>query len=186
MNMEINLWIRSYIDGRIRIRNPLLKKLDVTTVTTFKEKALCIKGIQTLEINPKVGSLLLLWDKHQLTRQEIENYLVLWFSTIQTQTSIPSRTVTNISSKKMDTNCQDARNTIQKIYEKSMDCIAPIMAPNSGSLRRSRRVAQNRLMLGLATASIASIALNTRWHATLGYAFSAFLVIHLYQHRRVL
>ena len=57
-------YIRSYMPGRIRLRHPALKSAQAAAaVRGFLEN---MEGVVRLELNPRVGSLLLFWDPEKL------------------------------------------------------------------------------------------------------------------------
>lgn len=62
-------YIRSYIPGRIRIRHPALKsEAAEAAVRGFLEK---MEGVTGLELNRRVGSLLLTWDPAKLDIEQL-------------------------------------------------------------------------------------------------------------------
>ena len=56
--------IRSYFPGRLRARHASLKNAE--TVKQVKTFLAGLEGVRSVEINPRVGSLLLLWDPAKL------------------------------------------------------------------------------------------------------------------------
>ena len=81
----------------------------------------------------------------------------------------------------------DAGSLAKKGADRTLDMLAPVVAPDVKAGGRSRRVTQNRLMLAGYAASIASLAFrSTAAHWVIGSFFTALLGVHLYQHRRVL
>ena len=67
----------------------------------------------------------------------------------------------------------------------SLGVLARVIAPDVNKGGRAKRVAQNRLMLGVLMLSIVSLlGSNTRAHTILGTAFTVLLGIHLWQHRK--
>ena len=74
----------------------------------------------------------------------------------------------------------------KKLGQTALDRAAKMLVPEVKNTKRARRMAQNRIMLGLGSASVASLVFNKTGHGYLGWGFAAFVLLHLWQHRRVL
>ena len=74
---ELKQYIRSYVPGRLRLRHPGLKGIDADTEKLIVETVTSASGITGCTINPEVGSLLLTWDRHALTEEDLLGYLSL-------------------------------------------------------------------------------------------------------------
>ena len=74
----------------------------------------------------------------------------------------------------------------KKLGQTALDRAAKMLVPEVKNTKRARRMAQNRIMLGLGSASVASLVFNKTGHGYLGWGFDAFVLLHLWQHRRVL
>lgn len=74
----------------------------------------------------------------------------------------------------------------KKLGRTALDGAAKMLVPEVKNTKRARRMAQNRIMLGLGSASVASLVFNKTGHGYLGWGFAAFVLLHLWQHRRVL
>ena len=77
---------------------------------------------------------------------------------------------------------KDAASRLQE----TADVLVRTLVPDVKNIKRARRMAQNRVMLGLGAACVAALAMNKRLHGVLGYAFTALALVHSYQHRRVI
>ena len=75
---ELKQYIRSYVPGRLRLRHPGLKGIDADTEKLIVETVTSASGITGCTINPEVGSLLLTWDRHALTEEDLLGYLSFW------------------------------------------------------------------------------------------------------------
>lgn len=68
-------YVRSYMPGRIRLRHPALKSPEaVSALKEFLEK---MDGVTALEVNPRVGSLLLYWDPEKLDIESLKAMAVM-------------------------------------------------------------------------------------------------------------
>ena len=68
-------YVRSYMPGRIRLRHPALKSPEAASaLNEFLGK---MEGVTALEINPKVGSLLLYWDPEKLDIESLKAMAVM-------------------------------------------------------------------------------------------------------------
>lgn len=56
--------IESFIEGRVRLRSPLLG--DRTLADCLKKHLLAVDGIRSAEVNPRTSGLLLEYDKERL------------------------------------------------------------------------------------------------------------------------
>ncbi|MGE9984987.1 HMA2 domain-containing protein [Desulfovibrio sp. SGI.169] len=62
-------YVRSFSDGRVRIRHPALRREDVSAV--LKAKLPAIDGVLSLECNTLSGSALILYDSARLPRERL-------------------------------------------------------------------------------------------------------------------
>ena len=63
-------YVRSYMPGRLRLRHPALKSPEAASaLNDFLGK---MEGVTALEINPRVGSLLLYWDPEKLDIESLK------------------------------------------------------------------------------------------------------------------
>ena len=56
--------IESFIEGRVRLRSPLLS--DRSLADCLKKHLLAVEGIRSAEVNPRTNGLLLEYDKERL------------------------------------------------------------------------------------------------------------------------
>lgn len=68
-------YVRSYVPGRIRLRHPALKS--PAAVKALQEFLGKMDGITALEVNPRVGSLLLYWDPEKLDIESLKAMAVM-------------------------------------------------------------------------------------------------------------
>ncbi|MCD7984460.1 MAG: hypothetical protein LUG19_09460 [Desulfovibrio sp.] len=62
-------YVRSFSDGRVRIRHPALRREDVAA--TAKEKLSAVDGVRSLEFNTLSGSVLILYDSARLPKERL-------------------------------------------------------------------------------------------------------------------
>lgn len=192
--MTLEQSIRSLTPGRARLRHPMLKTLKGEALATFTSTLLAWPGILSAEVNPRVGSLLLTWDKDALTAEELMAAASLFFPEVPDETPVqaPVKPVATLKEAAdagagmISGALKKAEGLLKEPSGKVLDALAPYVAPDQRRAARRRRVTQNRLMLGALTGSISAIALRSSAHAALGWVFTALLALHLYQHRRVL
>ena len=202
---EVKQYIRSYVPGRLRLRHPGLKGIDADTEKLIVETVTSASGITGCTINPEVGSLLLTWDRHALTKEDLLGYLSFWAAFIPGDAlgEMPAEA----SAEDADEAAQPCAPVAAKIAEgkaagkelaasvianakvytdAGLDVLAPWIAPDQKNAARRRRVTQNRLMLAAGVGSVALLALRGSAHASMGWVFAAMALVHLYQHRTVL
>ena len=78
--------IRSYFPGRLRARHASLKNAE--TVKQVKTFLAGLEGVRSVEINPRVGSLLLLWDPAKL---DIEQLKALASAALPEEKPVPAK-----------------------------------------------------------------------------------------------
>lgn len=202
---EVKQYIRSYVPGRLRLRHPGLKGIDADTEKLIVETVTSASGIAGCTINPEVGSLLLTWDRHALTEEDLLGYLSFWAAFIPGDAL--GETTEEASAEDEDEAAQPCSPVATKIAEgkaagkelaasaianakvytdAGLDVLAPWIAPDQKNAARRRRVTQNRLMLAAGVGSVALLALRGSAHASMGWVFAAMALVHLYQHRTVL
>lgn len=171
--------IRSYLPGRLRARHPSLIGMDDATVAQTCETIASLEGITDVSINPRVGSVVIRWDPNVLSDEALAGYLALYEASLGAEGESEDPTPAPADSPNAPAACA----WIDRVLEQG----ARWIAPGQKNVKRAKRVAQNRLMLALLGASVASLASGTyRVHAALGWSFVGLLAVHLYQHRRVL
>ena len=83
--------IRSYFPGRLRARHASLKNAE--TVKQVKTFLAGLEGVRSVEINPRVGSLLLLWDPAKL---DIEQLKALASAALPEEKPVPALSLIHI------------------------------------------------------------------------------------------
>lgn len=66
--------ISSFIDGRVRLRHPLLKEQH--RALAFCAPLLALEGIKSIDGNPRTGSALICYDTKQLSREQLMTELL--------------------------------------------------------------------------------------------------------------
>ena len=199
---ELKKYIRSYVPGRLRLRHPGLKNLDADTTALIVETVKSAAGITDCVINPEVGSLLLTWDRHALTEEDLLGYLSFWAAFIPTDamgeapvameedakapTAVHIRDRFAAGTDAGRRAVKTALSHAKVVTDAGLDVLAPYIAPDQKSTARRRRVTQNRLMLAAGVGSVALLAVRASAHPCLGWLFAAMAAVHLYQHRTVI
>lgn len=62
-------YVRSFSDGRVRIRHPALRR--ATVVATAEEKLKSIDGVRSTEFNTLSGSVLILYDSDTISKDRL-------------------------------------------------------------------------------------------------------------------
>ncbi|CAK7049714.1 MAG: hypothetical protein DESF_02088 [Desulfovibrio sp.] len=62
-------YVRSFVDGRVRIRHPALCNASVAALAEARMKA--IAGVTSVECNPVSGSVLILYDSKALPKERL-------------------------------------------------------------------------------------------------------------------
>lgn len=192
--------VRSFCPGRLRLRLPLLRGASDEFVGMIRDALTAKEGVTGVDVNPRVGSLLLTWDPAVLTlepqalAEEAAGMLEM------------ARMMGYFDEK--DESCEEKCCACEGACaegvgsECACGCGAEKKACTCGcqefvdtakvALDRAQagfeRVAQNRLMLGLLAVSIAVLATGRAKgaHTGFGAGFLGLLAVHLLQHRRVL
>lgn len=175
MNAELKDALTSLMPGRARLRHPALKDLDGDTCQMLTDAVAGLQGVESVRVNPRVGSLLITWDEEQTDAATLLQTLQPWAQMLVADAP-------NASCPAAARACQA---NVNDLANKALDGLARVLAPDVRAGGRARRTAQNRLMLALGTGSVSSLALGKNWHAGLGWGFVAMLALHLWQHRKV-
>ncbi|GAB1252960.1 HMA2 domain-containing protein [Desulfovibrio falkowii] len=62
-------YVRSFVDGRVRIRHPALRNGSVAALAETRLKA--IAGVNAVECNPVSGSVLILYDSKAIPKERL-------------------------------------------------------------------------------------------------------------------
>lgn len=68
-NLRLLRYVRSFLDGRIRIRHPALQDREVVEVV--RKHLSAVRGVRSLQFNPDSGSVLILYDSAELPRERL-------------------------------------------------------------------------------------------------------------------
>lgn len=185
-------FVRSVCRGRARIRHESLKKLTQEEADALRAFISDMEGITSANINLRVGSLLITWDEKKTNADQLLTAAQFFLSDDEAEDNkqencIEQECRTQSRSGEYSTPASNAVRLLQNGAEHTLDLLSTVIAPDVRAGGRSRRVTQNRLMLGGYAASIAALTLrSTGAHWVIGTIFTTLLCIHLYQHRRVL
>lgn len=214
--------VRSFCPGRLRLRLPLLRGASDEFVGMIRDALTAKEGVTGVDVNPRVGSLLLTWDPAVLTLEPqalaeeaagmLEMARMMGYFDAKDE-SCEGKTCSSESEcaegeegacgcadKKACACCgKDLMDTakvaldraqagFERVADAPLQALARVIAPDVTKGARAKRVAQNRLMLGLLAVSIAVLATGRAKgaHTGFGAGFLGLLAVHLLQHRRVL
>ncbi len=158
--------IRSCVPGRVRVRHEALKNLAAGEIEALRQTISAVDGVQSVRVNPRTGSLLLYWDVRKISDEELLG-LAQWL-------------LAGLRAPAVQRPCERSQQ------ERRLDALARMLVPGVSNIKRARRMAKNRVMLGLGAASVASLAFSRRLHGVLGWAFALMTALHANDHRRVL
>lgn len=69
-------YVRSFMDGRVRLRHPALQNHQVARLA--QDGIAAIPGVLSVEVNPLSGSALLHYDHNRLNRDQLMQMGVAW------------------------------------------------------------------------------------------------------------
>lgn len=164
MTESLDKYIRSAIPGRVRVRHPAIK--DEETAASLRTFLQGLPGVRTIEINPRVGSLLLMWDPQKLSLEDLK---ALAQAALPAGQPEPAKASPSPQSPRLPA---------------AMTGLSPFR-PSRAVNRAVNRVLTGSyalLMLGLVPGFRRNLAL----HVLAGTAFSAFLAWHMVRYRRTL
>lgn len=72
--MQLDKYVRSFANGRLRIRHPALVGLSADEYKTIETMVLTVEGITSVQLNPSLGSALLLWDPLRLDAETLKDH----------------------------------------------------------------------------------------------------------------
>lgn len=75
-NLRFIKYVRSFMDGRVRLRHPALQNPRVARLT--RDGIAVIPGVLSVEVNSLSGSALLQYDSRQLSRDQLMRLGVAW------------------------------------------------------------------------------------------------------------
>lgn len=187
--MQLETYVRSFANGRMRVRHPALVGLDGEERQAIEAMVMAVNGVTSVSFNPSVGSALLLWDPLRLDVETMKDHLQGWLEMVEAGDDSALEEGTHAPQSEgcsLATCAKEALEPAKKIGQTALDSVAKAIVPDVKNTKRARRMAQNRIMLGLGSASVASLVFNKTGHGYLGWGFAAFVLLHLWQHRRVL
>lgn len=204
--LDPRTFVRSVTHGRARIRHASLKGLTADEVQSLADMISGFDGITSVEVNPRVGSLLVTWNEEKTNAEALLAAAAFFLpedeeapaaeeeasAVLDAEKTAPAEALPAKTCACRETVAKTAGGVLALAKEgagKALDLAAPIIAPDEvkGRSGRSRRVTQNRLMLGAFALSLAALAFRgMRAHVLFGVAYTLFLAAHLVQHRRVL
>lgn len=180
--------IRSLIPGRIRLRHPAIATLNAEDLATARSWLEGLDGVFAVEFNPRVGSVLILWNADEvpvsLFKENLENLLLL---------AVGMMAPTDESAQEGAPTCVEklahVADKAQQGVAKTIGTVASTIAghPEKHSIKRVERMALNRTMLGSLVVSLGGLAFkNYGLHGAAGVLFLGLLGLHLTNNRHLL
>jgi hypothetical protein len=156
--------IASCIDGRLRIRDELLRS--AAAADAVRRTLLAAPGIREVSANPRAGSLLILYQQAQTTLRKITDLLSRYLLPEKSApTSMPERAAL------------ERRSSERRTLPTRRSALVP----------RVRRQAVNLGMLAALLVSMAGAVLDAKTlHIVAGLVFLGIFAIHLFDKRRSL
>ncbi len=195
---DIRDCVRSLLPGRARLRHPMLFRLDAESCTEVCGMLEAIPGVTGATVNPRVGSLLITWNKDETTAEDllaaVEGYAAFFFGSGEEECA-ESEEAEASSAKHCGCVARAAdlaacaAGRVESAGVAAFGSAARVLMPATAvrSPRRAARMLQNRTMLGALALSVGALGVKQAGlHLWAGAAFMALLVLHLQQHRRVL
>ena len=76
MNLALLRYVKSFSEGRVRIRHPAVH--NAVTAEIVKKGILATKGVDSVEINTLSGSVLILYDASLLSKNQLIEMGLAW------------------------------------------------------------------------------------------------------------
>ncbi len=189
--MKTNEWalaVRSYIPGRLRLRLPFLREISSEDWALVQEWLMAQHESVKVQLNPRVGSVLLTWDAgaFTLSPEKLLTDACAWLEAARSfgmlsEPEPPRKDSPQESALKL------LAGRGESLANNLLDAIGPVVARDVKSPARRRRVSQNRLMLASLAASVLVLSFKgSKAHVAWAGAFLALLALHLWQHKKVL
>lgn len=184
--------VRSFAPGRLRLRLSLLRGLTEDDMTMLEAGVRSLGEFETVQCNPRVGSLLLTWDEaqHRLDLEKLAQGaadLLAFLPPADVPTDETPDDATPCAAQAAAAALTRAADGVESALGGVFERAGALIAADVHKGARRKRVAQNRLMLASFAATLLVLATKSRAaHTAAGVVFTAFLALHLWQHRRVL
>ena len=81
--MQLETYVRSFANGRMRVRHPALVGLDGEERQAIEAMVMAVDGVTSVSFNPSVGSALLLWDPLRLDVETMKDHLQGWLEMVE-------------------------------------------------------------------------------------------------------
>ena len=161
--MQLDKYVRSFANGRLRIRHPALVGLSADEYKTIETMVLTVEGITSVQLNPSLGSALLLWDPLRLDAETLKGHLQNWLVMVDGANEVADE-ASDPAQKPERCSLEECANEVlapaKKLGQTALDRAAKMLVPEVKNTKRARRMAQNRIMLGLGPLSCCCICGN--------------------------
>ena len=148
--MQLDKYVRSFANGRLRIRHPALVGLSADEYKTIETMVLTVEGITSVQLNPSLGSALLLWDPLRLDAETLKGHLQNWLVMVDGANEVADE-ASDPAQKPERCSLEECANEVlapaKKLGQTALDRAAKMLVPEVKNTKRARRMAQNRICL---------------------------------------
>ena len=185
--LDIEQAVRSRVPGRLRLRHPVVRMLGEDVLEEVRGLVLGIDGVESVEVNPVTGSVLVLWDEDVLPGDELLTTLDVYVAMALFDPEVSARLEASADPSVAAAVRRFADRLLRKgsrVVGHAAHLVAGTDAGAAGEKTVLRR-AGNRVMLGAVLATLLSLAVKGRGlHTAAGLLFTVLLLPHLVDHRK--
>lgn len=182
--LDIEQAVRSRVPGRLRLRHPVVRMLGEDVLEEVRGLVLGIEGVESVEVNPVTGSVLVRWDEDVLSGDELLTTLDVYVAMALFDPEVSAR----LEASADPTVAAAVRRFADRLLRKGSRVVghaAHLVAGADAGEKTVLRRAGNRVMLGAVLATLLSLAVKGRGlHTAAGLLFTALLLPHLVDHRK--
>ena len=184
--LDIEQAVRSRVPGRLRLRHPVVRMLGEDVLEEVRGLVLGIDGVESVEVNPVTGSVLVLWDEDVLSGDELLTTLDVYVAMALFDLEVSAR----LEASADPTVAAAVRRFADRLLRKGSRVVGHaahlVAGSDAGAGEKTvLRRAGNRVMLGAVLATLLSLVVKGRGlHAAAGLLFTALLLPHLVDHRK--
>lgn len=184
--LDIEQAVRSRVPGRLRLRHPVVRMLGEDVLEEVRGLVLGIEGVESVEVNPVTGSVLVRWDEEVLSGDELLTTLDVYVAMALFDPEVSAR----LEASSDPTVAAAVRRFADRLLRKGSRVVGHaahlVAGADAGAGEKTvLRRAGNRVMLGAVLATLLSLAVKGRGlHTAAGLLFTVLLLPHLVDHRK--
>ena len=125
--MQLETYVRSFANGRMRVRHPALVGLDGEERQAIEAMVMAVDGVTSVSLNPSVGSALLLWDPLRLDVETMKDHLQGWLEMVEAgdDSALEEGThVPQFEGCSLTTCAKEALEPAKKMVQTALDSVA--------------------------------------------------------------